>query len=44
MFDKIKRFFNIKLYTEEQVKHFYEKGIITLEQYNCIINSENKDL
>lgn len=37
MFEKIKRFFDIGLYTKEQVYRFAEKGIITEEQYKEII-------
>lgn len=40
MFEKIKRFYDLGLYTKEQVYKFYEKGIITLEAYDKIIGSE----
>ena len=29
MFEKLKRFFNLKLYTKKQIHQFAEKGIIT---------------
>ena len=37
MFEKIKKFYDMGLYTEEQVYKFVEKGIITEEQYRLII-------
>ena len=37
MFDKIKRFYDLGLYTKEQVHKFVEKGVITEEQYIEII-------
>ena len=37
MTDKIKRFYNIGLYTKEMVHHFVEKGVITEEQYLEIV-------
>lgn len=37
MFDKIKRFYDFRLYTKEQVYKFVEKGIITEEQYIEIV-------
>lgn len=42
MFEKIKRFFDIGLYTKEQVSKFAEKGVITEEQYKEIIG-ESED-
>lgn len=33
MFDKIKRFYDMGLYTPETVQKFVEKGVITQEQY-----------
>ena len=40
MFEKIKRFYDVGIYNEWQVYKFYEKGIITLEEYDTIIGSE----
>lgn len=40
MFEKIKRFFNLKLYTKKQIRQFCDKGIITLEQYKLITGEE----
>ena len=40
MFEKIKKFYKMKLYTAVQVYHFAEKGVITFEQYNEIVNAE----
>lgn len=37
MFEKIKRFYEMKLYTKEMVHKFEEKGVITEEQYLEII-------
>lgn len=39
MFDKIKRFYNLGLYTKEQVHKFVEKGVITEEQYDLIVGN-----
>ena len=36
MFEKIKRFYDLKLYTDKQVRKFCEKGFITQEQYKEI--------
>ena len=36
MFAKIKRFYNLGLYTKEQVAQFVVKGIITEAQYEQI--------
>ena len=38
MFDKIKRFYDMKLYTKGQVYKFFEKGIITEKQYKEIVD------
>lgn len=40
MFDKIKKFYNLGLYTKEQVHKFVEKGVITEEQYIEIVGLE----
>lgn len=40
MFEKIKRFFNLKLYTKKQIHQFAEKGVITKEQYKLIIGED----
>ena len=37
MFEKIRRFYELGLYTKEQVYKFVEKGIITLEQHKDIV-------
>ena len=36
MFEKIKRFYNLKLYTDKQVRKFCEKGFISADQYKEI--------
>ena len=40
MFAKIKRFFDMGLYTKEQVYKFFEKGVITEEEYKSIVGGE----
>ena len=40
MYEKIKRFYDLGLYTKEQVYKFYEKGIITLEEYKRIVGEK----
>lgn len=37
MFEKIKRFFNLGLWTADMVKQAVDKGIITEEEYNEIL-------
>lgn len=37
MFEKIKKFYNMGLYTKEQVHKFVEKGVITEDQYIEIV-------
>ena len=37
MLEKIIRFFNLGLYTEDQLHKFVDKGVITEEQYQQII-------
>lgn len=38
MYDKIKKFYDMGLYTKEQVHKFVEKGIITEDEYKQIVN------
>lgn len=40
MYEKIKRFYDKKLYTKEQVHQFYLKGVITEAQYKEIVGAE----
>lgn len=40
MFEKIKRFFNLKLYTKKQIRQFCDKGVITPAQYKQITGEE----
>lgn len=40
MFDKIKYYYSIGLYTDAQVAMFVKKGIITPEQYTDITGKE----
>lgn len=39
MFEKIKKFYEMGLYTAEQVYKFVEKGVITEQQYKDICES-----
>lgn len=41
MFNKIKRFYDMGLYTAAQVYKFVEKGIITEGQYYSIVGNSN---
>lgn len=40
MFEKIKKFYDLGLYTAAQVHKFVDKGIITEEQYIEIVGVE----
>lgn len=40
MFEKLKRFFNLKLYTKKQIHQFAEKGVISPEQYKIITGED----
>lgn len=40
MFEKIKRFYDLGLYAAEQVHKFFEKGVITEEEYKSIVGGE----
>lgn len=42
MFEKIKRFFNIKLYSKEQVYKFCEKGVISADEYRDIVREDEE--
>lgn len=37
MYEKIKRFYDLGIYTAEIVKKFADKGVITQEQYKKIV-------
>ena len=39
MFEKIKRFYVMKLYTKEMVYQFVDKDVITEEQYSEIVGT-----
>ena len=43
MFEKIKRFYNLGLYTNIQVKQFAEKGLISSEQYTEITGDQHEE-
>ena len=38
MFEKLTKFFRLGLYTRAQLHNFVEKGVITEEQYQQIVN------
>ena len=40
MFEKLMRFFSLKLYTKKQIHQFAEKGVITPAQYTAITGEE----
>ena len=40
MFEKIKRFYKLGLYTKEQVYKFFEKGVIIEDEYKSIVGGE----
>lgn len=40
MFEKIKKFFKMKIYTVKQVRQFCDKGVITPEQFTEITREE----
>lgn len=40
MFEKIKRFFEMELYTKNQIRQFCDKGVITQEQYKQITGED----
>lgn len=40
MFEKIKKFYDLGLYTKAQVHKFVEKGCITEEQYLLIVQDD----
>ena len=37
MFERIKKYYQMNLYTKEQVHKFVEKGVITEKQYKSIV-------
>ena len=37
MFEKLMKFFKLKLYTKKQIADFVKKGVITPEQYEQIV-------
>ena len=37
MFERIKKWYNLGLWTEEMVRNAVDKGVITEEQYNEIL-------
>ena len=40
MIEKIKRFYNMGLYTDDMVHRFVERGVITEEQYREIVATD----
>lgn len=43
MFDKLMKFFRMKLYTKKQIADFVKKGVITPEQYEQIVGEPYGD-
>lgn len=41
MFEKVKRFFELGLYTQEQVNQFYDHGKLTQEERDAILQSDS---
>ena len=37
MFEKIKKYYDMGLYSKQQVRQFYIRGVITEEQYKSIV-------
>lgn len=40
IFEKIKKFFDQKIYTKKQIRQFCDKGVITPEQYKEITGED----
>lgn len=40
MFEKIKRFFDLKIYSKKQVRQFCDKGVISPDEYKAITEEE----
>lgn len=40
MFEKVKRFYDLGLYTKEQVATFVRRGVLTEEQYKEIVGED----
>lgn len=40
MFEKVKRFFELGLYTQEQVNQFYDRGKLTQEERDAILRPD----
>lgn len=43
MFEKIKKFFDLKIYTKKQIRQFCDKGVISPEQYQQITGESYKE-
>lgn len=42
MFERVKRYYELGLYTEVHVMAFVTKGYLTMEQYNEIVNPQSE--
>lgn len=40
MFEKLKKYFNWKIYTKKQIRDYCSKGVITAEQYKEITGED----
>lgn len=43
MFEKILKFFKMKLYTKKQIEDFVKKGVLTPEQYKLITGEKYEE-
>ena len=43
MYEKIKKYYDTDLWSEERVRHMVIKGIITEEEYVSIVGKENEE-
>ena len=43
MFKKVKRFYELGLYTKEQVKMFVTKGVLTETEYEMIVGGKDDE-
>ena len=44
MYEKIKRFYDLSIYSAEIVKKFADKGVISQEQYREIVGNKQEEL
>lgn len=44
MFEKVKKYYDSGLWSEERVRNVMLKGVITYEEYEKIVNEDSEDL